>query len=790
MNSTITTPYTFQSSTVNKTTTYTVQPNTNPPSTTPYTSMVNTTTMNGLSTTEESEHGVIDLPLGASLLVINICIIVLNVFIIAVIVRFRTKNAIDVFVLALATTDLIKGLIPVPMSVYIYLTEWYLIEGSYACDFFGWIAFTTNSGSMLLLTLMSIERFVAIAHPFAYKAWVRPNKILAIILTAEVFTGIHSALPLLGVGRILPYNGGAYSHFDYSRYDYGTMAYSVFIICYGFSMILVVMVAYSFVFHKIRDLIHRHKRMTNARSDGSVRRDKSIRQLNLKTETMFSYLTVALMVLFWFSWLPFLMVVVASQIGAKQPHGKLDLFAIRIAVVNSMLNPIACAALCKPYRNGIMYYFRVFLSYFGFKKPDDNVWDPWKKNTRRHHTRRHKPSVVDFNERDFARSEIFASSYDDSGLGTGEFCRTRIPSVLDSFECYRQKISSRCEGEPLLSSTEKEGFMNGDHHKHIALSCNHAAQGIYRKQSKDRESLSTLSSQGSETSDLEDGRRSKSSSRKNSKYRKKSSVREGPDANKLVNGTPTPLQRRKKIFVEKVQKYIHQKKERKHSFDLLDEKPVRKTISAGDLLDPDYIQMQERHREKRKVKSFQVKLKKNEDYESSGNEAEENDRLLVAVHPRRERASTLGEMDELVTTLSNKHPSWKNLNQQEDIETPDVNDQHCSDDKGHHQDKVLLPRQPFVANGSAYTIIDGPEEERLKGYSTQKSEEERRCVSEAFSDDTTIPLDNMAAKASKNGKVATHTSAHSLKMIDHVTKELVEFSQNSLNNSASNQPIT
>ena len=49
---------------------------------------------------------------------------------IAVIVRFRTKNAIDIFVLALATTDLIKGLIPVPMSVYIYLTDWYLVEGN------------------------------------------------------------------------------------------------------------------------------------------------------------------------------------------------------------------------------------------------------------------------------------------------------------------------------------------------------------------------------------------------------------------------------------------------------------------------------------------------------------------------------------------------------------------------------------------------------------------------------------------------------------------------------------
>ena len=73
------------------------------------------------------------------------------------------------------------------------------------------------------------------------------------------------------------------------------------------------------------------------------------------------------------------MVVVASQIDAETPHPKLDLFAIRIAVVNSMLNPIACAALCKPYRRGIMYYFRMFLSIFGFKKPDDNVWGIFAK---------------------------------------------------------------------------------------------------------------------------------------------------------------------------------------------------------------------------------------------------------------------------------------------------------------------------------------------------------------------------------------------------------------------------
>ena len=69
--------------------------------------------------------------------------------------------------------------------------------------------------------------------------------------------------------------------------------------------------------------------------------------------------------------------------------------------------------------------------------------DPWKKHKhrRRHHnTRRHKPSVVDFTEYDMnmtTRSDVFSNSYDDSGFGTDEFHRARIPSVLDSFDSYR-----------------------------------------------------------------------------------------------------------------------------------------------------------------------------------------------------------------------------------------------------------------------------------------------------------------------------------------------------------------
>ena len=76
-----------------------------------------------------------DIALGSTLLAINMLIIILNLCTIMVILRFRVNNIIDLFVLALATTDLVKGLIPVPMSVIVYLTDWYLVDGTFLFNY-------------------------------------------------------------------------------------------------------------------------------------------------------------------------------------------------------------------------------------------------------------------------------------------------------------------------------------------------------------------------------------------------------------------------------------------------------------------------------------------------------------------------------------------------------------------------------------------------------------------------------------------------------------------------------
>ena len=76
-----------------------------------------------------SGFGIDDNILGGSLLVINVFIILLNAVAIAVISRLKNKNATDIYVFALAVSDFCKGLVPVPITVYIYLSEWHLKIG-------------------------------------------------------------------------------------------------------------------------------------------------------------------------------------------------------------------------------------------------------------------------------------------------------------------------------------------------------------------------------------------------------------------------------------------------------------------------------------------------------------------------------------------------------------------------------------------------------------------------------------------------------------------------------------
>jgi len=393
-----------------------------------------------------TEGKTIDLALGGTLIVTDLLIIVFNVLTIMVITRFPNKNAVDVFVVTLAGHDLVKGIVPVPISIYVYFSStWSLRAGTVLCNLYGWIAFMTNSGSMLILTLMALERYCAIVHPYHYRRWVSIGKVQMISFLAVVFTGFHSALPLMGVGRMQTYYHQAYSHFDMGR-SIGHH-YSAFVLCYGLMMVFIVIVAYTLVFHKIRALIRRHKELHQTYSESYNHTGRGL-ELDMKMETMFSYLALVLMILFLISWLPFLIVLMASQLGVnKDLMENLHLFAIRVAVINSMLNPLAYVALCKSYRFGILYYFRKLFSFCGAQySPSYDVWNPTTRGT-------------------LARQQKSEHNKDSScDSGFTEYKGQRIPSHFQSYDTYRAKKEEKKykDEQSLLQNGDKQSSADPD----------------------------------------------------------------------------------------------------------------------------------------------------------------------------------------------------------------------------------------------------------------------------------------------------------------------------------------
>ena len=238
---------------------------------------------------------------GYSLLVLETLIIFLNVLAIIVILRFKRKYNPDLLIFSLAVADLVKAFIPLNMTLVAYLGDKTMEQSSDACKVFGWTAFTLNSGIMLVMTVMAVDRYLAICKPFRYKYLLSRKRLICSIIGVFVFSGFHSALPLFGIGRIQSYNNGSFCHFDFDSTIPLNMVYNIFVLVLGISMLLVVIICYTRTMFNVRGLIRRQRRMSTPRRDidGSEQRRQSMNR-------MFVRLMIVMMLVFCVSWLLFL----------------------------------------------------------------------------------------------------------------------------------------------------------------------------------------------------------------------------------------------------------------------------------------------------------------------------------------------------------------------------------------------------------------------------------------------------------------------------------------------------
>ena len=291
--------------------------------------MTNCTTncTEGITNCRGADEGV-DLSRGVSLLIIAIIALFGNIMTIMVLSKFKIKKVPDLLVMALAANDLIATLIPMNMSIISYFRGRNYPKDSAACDFFDIIASYTRFTASLIVTVIAIERFLAVKRPLFYRQYCTLSLFKKIIIAVFFFNAILAFPPAVDPNSpINSYRG--YCVFSYAR------VYAIFIVIYALLQSAIVLFCFVCIVIELYNLHRRRHKMT-AQSNynkysSAMHRDntnvtftkpgiaftvtdlgnriKSIAPavgewLQLSVEAQFARMLLAVTVLFYISWMP------------------------------------------------------------------------------------------------------------------------------------------------------------------------------------------------------------------------------------------------------------------------------------------------------------------------------------------------------------------------------------------------------------------------------------------------------------------------------------------------------
>ena len=211
-------------------------------------------TYNATPTMENSTNSSIDLGKTVSLIVISACSLLGNLCTVAIVSSFKQHKLPDVLVIGLACTDLIATFIPVPMTLYSYITLDQFDEGSFSCKFYGTVAQFTRYASVLIVTLISLERYLAVNQPFIYRKHATPLKCVSILVLCWVIAFALALAPVL-------HNGTAIlSHDGFCLFDFSSN-YAISILAYAGVQYCIVLVCFVLVTAKLLRVYRRRKRL-------------------------------------------------------------------------------------------------------------------------------------------------------------------------------------------------------------------------------------------------------------------------------------------------------------------------------------------------------------------------------------------------------------------------------------------------------------------------------------------------------------------------------------------------
>ena len=157
--------------------------------------------------------------------IIIICSVIGNILTITAVIRtraLRCRLAVR-FITSLACCDLSFSLLSCPVNfitTILNLKEW----DSPLCKLNGFLGVLLAMTSLLTLTIVSFDRYVAIVKPFKYHTWITSERVKIIIVSKWIVATIVAAVPLSGWGGYIFYPQKGFCFIDYNK-DFGVFIF-------------------------------------------------------------------------------------------------------------------------------------------------------------------------------------------------------------------------------------------------------------------------------------------------------------------------------------------------------------------------------------------------------------------------------------------------------------------------------------------------------------------------------------------------------------------------------------
>ncbi|KAF8381027.1 dop-2, partial [Pristionchus pacificus] len=209
---------------------------------------------------------------GLGLIIIPLVTIVGNALVIASVLRFRAlQSAINFLILGLAVADLLVAVFVMPFAVYVHVMNGMWKIGDVTCDVYMACDVACSTASILLLAVISFDRYRAVSKPIQYSRQSQNVQRVGVIIIIVWCISIVVASPMVfGVNERPPEAPWDECRFYNAQFSLGSSVVSFLIPCF----LVIFVYARIVVALKKREKAAKLRRLANAAAcsprDGST----------------------------------------------------------------------------------------------------------------------------------------------------------------------------------------------------------------------------------------------------------------------------------------------------------------------------------------------------------------------------------------------------------------------------------------------------------------------------------------------------------------------------------------